>query len=273
VLIAQISDTHVCAPGRLLNDTIDTAGFLARAVAHLNALDPRPALVLATGDLANAGQPAEYAHLRALLAPLALPVYLLPGNHDAREALVAAFPDHAYLPRQGFLQYVVEGHPVRLLALDTLTPGEEGGRICDERRAWLAARLGEAPQRPTVVAMHHPPFATGLACMDEMGFAGAEALAELVRRHPQVEGVLCGHLHRPIQTRWAGTIASTAPSTAHQVTLDLRDDGPLAFSMEPPACQLHLWRAGAGLVSHVSYIGAYDGPHVVRARPARSGAR
>lgn len=272
MLLAQISDMHVCAPGRLLGRAIDTAGFLARAVAHLNALDPRPDLVLATGDLVDEGQAEQYAHLRSLLAPLAMPVYLVPGNHDDREALVAAFPDHAYLPRQGFLQYAVEGLPVRLLVLDTLIPGEPGGRICDERRAWLAARLAEAPDRPTALVMHHPPFATGLAYMDEMGLDGADALAEVVRRHPQVERVLCGHLHRPIQTRWAGTVASTAPSTAHQVTLDLREDGPLAFSMEPPACQLHLWRAGAGLVSHLSYIGAYDGPLVVRTRPARAGA-
>jgi 3',5'-cyclic AMP phosphodiesterase CpdA len=97
--------------------------------------------------------------------------------------------------------------------------------------------------------------------MDEIGLANPEALAQVVSKHAQIERILCGHLHRPIQARVGGTVASTAPSTAHQVVLDLEDDNPLMFAMEPPACQLHVWRPGAGLVSHTSYIGDYDGPY------------
>lgn len=265
MIIAQISDTHIAEKGRLLYGRVDTAGFLARAVQHLLALAPQPDVVLATGDLVDAGRPEEYQHLRELLAPLPMPVHLIPGNHDRREALVSQFPDHRYLPRAGFIQYVVEGYPVRLIALDTLIPGQDGGLICADRLAWLESRLAEAPERPTVIFMHHPPFVTGIHRMDGMGLSGAEALADVVRRHPQVERVLCGHLHRPIQVRWAGTMASTAPSTAHQVWLDLRDDGaPLGFTLEPPACQIHLWRPGTGLISHTSYTGDLDGPYAFR---------
>src|SRR5262249_56775162 len=100
------------------------------------------------------------------------------GTPDERGALAAAFPDHAYLPRDGrFMQYVVEGHPVRLIALDTLVPGQVGGRLCAERLGWLAARLEEAPARPTVVFMHHPPFTTGIAPMDQHRPADAAELA------------------------------------------------------------------------------------------------
>src|SRR5258705_13906314 len=102
MLIAQISDMHVKAEGELLYGRIDTAGFLERAVAHVMTLDPRPDVVLATGDLVEGGKPEEYALLRRLLAPLAMPVYLIPGNPDARDALRAAFPDHGYLPGSGF---------------------------------------------------------------------------------------------------------------------------------------------------------------------------
>jgi len=176
--------------------------------------------------------------------------------------LAAEFVDHDYLPRTGrFLQYVIEGYPVRLIGLDTLVPGEKGGVICEERLAWLATRLAEAPDQPTVIFMHHPPFITGIRHMDVQGLEGAEALGEVVRRHPQVERVLCGHVHRPIQVRWHGTVASIAPSTAHQVILDLRDDGPSAFAMEPAAYQIHVWRPGTGLISHTSYIGEFDGPY------------
>jgi Icc protein len=171
------------------------------------------------------------------------------------------FADQPYLPREGFLHFVVEGWPVRLIGLDTLVPGSGSGLLCEERLGWLAARLDEARDRPTVIFMHHPPFATGIVHMDALGLAGAEGLAAIVARHPQVERVLCGHLHRPIQVRWAGTLASTAPSTAHQVVLDLAKDAAATFAMEPPACQLHVWRAGTGLISHTSYIGHFDGPY------------
>lgn len=260
--IAQITDMHIRPEGALAYGRVDTAPYLARAVEHLLRLRPRPDVVLATGDLVDGGSPEEYRRLRALLAPLTMPVFLIPGNHDARDALADAFADHAYLPRGGrFMQYVVEDYPVRLIALDTLVPGQVGGLLCEERLGWLGTRLAEAPDRPTVIFMHHPPFVTGIAHMDRYGLARASEFAEVVRRHPQVERVACGHLHRPIQARVGGTLASTAPSTAHQVALDLEDDNPLMFIMEPPACQLHVWRPGAGLASHTSYIGDFDGPY------------
>src|SRR5215510_14834955 len=141
MLIAQISDMHIKPPGEQLYKRIDTAGFLERAVAHVMALDPGPDIVLATGDLVDGGKPEEYALLRRLLAPLSMPVYLIPGNHDARDAMRAVFADHAYLPGSGFIQFAIEGLPVRLIALDTLVPGKGHGALCDERLDWLEARL------------------------------------------------------------------------------------------------------------------------------------
>src|SRR5262249_43888751 len=225
MLIAQITDTHIKPHGALAYGRVDTAPYLARAVAHLLELRPRPDVVLATGDLVDGGRPDEYRRLRDLLAPLSMPVYLIPGNHDEREALAAAFPDHAYLPRAGrFMQYVVEDYPVRLIALDTLVPGQVGGRLGAEPLGWLAARLGEAPAGPPVLFMHPPPFTTGIARMDEHGLANAAELADVVARHRQVQRIVCGHLHRSIQAVVGGTLATTAPSTAHQIALDLEDE-------------------------------------------------
>lgn len=261
MLIAQITDTHIRPKGVLAMGRVDTAGHLARAVAHINALRPAPDLVLMTGDLVDGGKPEEYAHLRALLAPFAMPVYVIPGNHDAREALRDGFADHRYLPRDGFLQYVVEKGPLRLVALDTLTPGVPHGELCGRRLDWLEARLAES-DRPTILFMHHPPFECGIMAFDQTRLnLGAERLAAIVQRHPNVERILCGHVHRPIQVRWAGTIAAVAPSTAHQATLDLSPDAPLMYSMEPPAVALHQWRPGTGLVTHLSYVGDYAGPY------------
>lgn len=264
MLIAQISDMHIKAPGVLLYKRIDTAGFLDRAVAHVMALDPRPDVVLATGDLVDGGKPEEYAFLREMLAPLSMPVYLIPGNHDTRDGMRAGFPDHAYLPTSGFLQYAVEDLPVRLLALDTLVEGRPYGELCEDRLAWLEARLAES-DRPTILFMHHPPFDCGIAAFDGARLnTGGERLAEIVRRHPHVERLMCGHVHRPIQTRFAGTVASIAPGTAHQAALDLRPGAPLSMSLEPPGLALHRWMPAGGLVTHLSYVGEFGG-----ARPFR----
>jgi len=262
MLIAQISDTHIKPEGRLAYRRVDTALFLARAVDHVRALIPAPDVVLLTGDLVDAGLEDEYLRLRSLLAPLPMPVYVIPGNHDARAPLRRVFGGDGYLPPDGeYLHYVVEHYPVRLVGLDTLVPGQGGGRLGPDRLAWLDARLGEAPARPTLVFMHHPPFKTGVEGMDAQWLEDGEALGAVIRRHPQVEGVTCGHVHRAIHARWAGTVVTTAPSSAHQVTLDLRRPGGLTWMLEPPAYLLHLWREGAGLVTHTSHIGAFPGPY------------
>ena len=101
--------------------------------------------------------------------------------------------------------------------------------------------------------MHHPPFTTGIVAMDTMGLDGSEALAAVIARHPQVERVVCGHIHRPIVRRFAGTVACVSPATAHQIALDLPPSPRLGVVMEPPACLLHVWLGPAtGLVTHVS---------------------
>jgi 3',5'-cyclic-AMP phosphodiesterase len=272
MLIGQITDTHISTPDSVNDRYFRTAEHLERAVRHLNRLEPRPDVVLATGDLVERGEPEEYARLRGLLDRLAMPCYVIPGNHDSRENLARAFADAGYLPRSGFLHYTVEDRPVRLVGLDTLVPGEPGGRLCAERLAWLDTRLAEEPARPTLVFMHHPPFVTGMTPMDEMGLEGREELAAVIRRHPQVERLACGHVHRPMIRRFAGTVATTSPATAHQLALVLQPARHLAVIMEPPACTLHLWLGpDAGLVTHLSVIGderppftVYDGARWLR---------
>lgn len=258
MIIAQITDMHITTDAGKCQQRYATAEHLARAVAHLNALTPRPDVALATGDLVDAGGMAEYERLRDLLMPLSMPVYLIPGNHDDRANIATVFSDHAYLPENGdFLHYVIDDWPVRLIALDTLVPGKGGGDLCAARLSWLDARLAEPRDKPLLIFMHHPPFATGIQYMDAQGLASTDAFAALLSRHEPVERIVCGHLHRAITQRFANTVALTAPATAHQLALDLRSDKKrLSAVMEPPGCMLHCWMGdGGGLVSHLSYIG------------------
>ena len=189
MLIVQISDTHLKREGELLFGRLDTQGYLERAVAHVNALDPRPDIALVTGDLVDGGNAEEYANLKRVLSALAIPFYLIPGNHDARDALRQAFPEHDYLPDDGFLHYVVEDLPLRLIALDTLVEGKGHGALSDGQLDWLDARLAES-DRPTLLFMHHPPFDVGIAPLDAARLQeGSERLAEIVRRRGNVERV------------------------------------------------------------------------------------
>ena len=264
MLLAQISDTHIKADRKLAYGIVDTAGMLERCVADVLRRPQRPDAVIVTGDLVDYGRPDEYALLRELLAPLTMPLYLMPGNHDERGALRASFPDHAYLRQwEPFIQYAIDDFPVRIVALDSVIPMQGGGTLCSERLAWLDRTLAALPERPTVVALHHPPFVTGIGHMDRVGFDASEALATVIRRYSQVERVIAGHLHRPITVRFAGTVASTCPSPAHQVALDIAPDAADDFILEPPGYQLHWW-SGHQLVTHTAYVGDFDGPYPFR---------
>lgn len=261
MIIVHVTDSHIKPPGRLAYRKVDTAAALEACVAHVNALTPRPDVMLFTGDMTDAGRVEEYQQLHELLAPLEMPVYMVPGNHDERESLRRAFPDHAHLRSDDtFIQYCVEDWPVRLIGLDTTIPGRDEGTMCDRRLAWLAQRLAESPRSPTLLFMHHPPFQTGIAHMDRQNCANADRLGELLVQHPQVLGLLSGHVHRAIQVSWYGIAASIGPSPSHAVALDLSPDGSPCFTVEPPACQVLLWNNGT-LVRHLSYIGRYQGPY------------
>ncbi len=225
-------------------------------------LPTRPDVLLVTGDLVDRGLPEEYARVRDALAPLGLPTHVIPGNHDHRDALRAAFADDAAMRgTERFVQYTVEDHALRIVMLDTVIPGEGGGRLCAERLDWLDRTLAAAPTRPTLVAMHHPPFPTFIEHMDAIGLDGAGGFRDVIAKHPQVERVICGHVHRVITSRVAQAAVTVCPSPAHQIALDLSPGGLEAFAMEPPGYQLHQWTPATGLVSHTVALGAYPGPY------------
>jgi len=263
-LIAQISDLHVRRRGDLMGGRVDTCAALERAVAAIGRLDPRPDVVLLTGDLVDSGDDeAEYVQLRDILRALPMPWYAIPGNHDGRRAMRSVFRDRGELQRDAdFIQYAIDDWPVRLVCLDTLDPGSGAGLLDDARLAWLESELARPPRRPTLLAMHHPPFETGIRFMDSISCRGAAALARLLERGGGVDLLVCGHLHRAVIARFAGAVACAAPSTAHQVRLDLRpfDTSPGDYVLEPPGYLLHRWTQEAGFATHVATVGDWPGP-------------
>lgn len=263
MIIAQISDFHVRPRGVLAYGGIDTNAMLQSAVDAIAALDPAPDCVIATGDLADCGLPDEYALIGEMLGQLPMPSFVIPGNHDRREVMRESLAGrHRYLRQNDdFLDYVIDHFPVRLVALDTVVAGAHGGEVCATREAWLARALDEGAGKPTLLLMHHPPFRTGVSAMDPMMCRTAPSFAKLIAHHPEIERIATGHFHRPIVVRWAGTVGFVAPSTAHQVALDMREGEPTRFVYEPPGFALHVFEPGLGMVSHVVPIGDFGPMH------------
>lgn len=269
MLIAQITDVHL---GFEPNNPAEfNRKRLDQTLHALFEMRPRPDVLLVTGDLADAGDDdSSYRRLKSALAPLPFPIWFCMGNHDSRPAFQKHFP---HIPSaDGFIQYAIEDYPLRILMLDTLEDGRHSGGFCEVRASWLEARLAEQPDRPTLLALHHPPLATGLSWMSEdPNAAWVLRLHTIVSRSPNVVAMLTGHLHRQIVTTFAGTRLSVCPSTAPQVALDLlpinpgEPDGRPMIVADPPGYGIHYWN-GEQLISH--YDTAEEHTVLARYEPA-----
>jgi Icc protein len=264
ICIAQISDLHIKRQGQLAYGRVDTARALARCIAALNGFDPAQDFVVISGDLADTPSEEEYQHLKQLLEPLTLPFAGVPGNHDTRDMMRAAFPDQRYAMPSDALNQKVEVGNLDLLLLDSSVPGKPHGELDQQTLQWLDSVLAVSDGRPALVFMHHPPFETGIWHMDRQNLRNAEDLAAIVRRHPRVQLIAAGHVHRATLTIFEGKPCTICPASNHAVDLDLGQLREPSFKVEPPAFHLHTWFPGEGfgrVVTHQVPIGEFDGPH------------
>jgi 3',5'-cyclic AMP phosphodiesterase CpdA len=263
MLIAQLTDLHVRPHGVLANRVVETNAMLERALKQVAAQDPRPDIVIMSGDLTDGGMIEEYEILADLIRKhLPMPVFVIPGNHDQRGPMRQGLRDLPGVTSDpDFIHYTVEDFPLRLVMLDSIVPGAGHGELCAARLDFLDRALAAHPKKPTLVVLHHPPIKCGVGFMDRINLHSAEAFGAVIAKHRQVERVLCGHSHRPIVARFAGTVVQVAPSTAHQVTLALQPGAPDSLIMEPPAYLLHRWTPEGGLVTHQAYLGDFPGPY------------
>ena len=264
IRIAQISDLHIKPPGTLAYGRVDTAKALERCVATLNEFRPAPDFVVISGDLADTPSSEEYDYLKRLLAPLKLPFAAIPGNHDSRELMRAALPRTGYAFASGPLNQKLEVGGLDLLLLDSSVPGKPHGELDTPTLQWLEAMLASSADRPTLLFLHHPPFLTGIWHMDRQNLGSSAELASIVKRHPRVQLIAAGHVHRTTLAMFAGVPATICPAPNHAVDLDLAELRPPSFKIEPPAFHLHTWFPGEGfgsIITHQVPIGSFDGPH------------
>lgn len=252
MLIAQLTDVHCTGPEPDESHHRENDRRADAAIAAVLAEDPAPDLVLGTGDLTCDGKPAHLQALIEIVAPLGERFLPLPGNHDLPADLREAFPtipwaegDHA--------SWVRQERDVTIVGLDSTARGYHGGTFDAEREEWLRSAL-DAADGPVLLALHHPPIATGIEWMD-LPFVGVERLAACLADAPgRVTKIVCGHLHRPIAGSFVGVPVQTGLATAMHVALDLRPGSAPAIVDEPIGYQLHWWDSGAW-VTHTRYVG------------------
>ena len=249
--LVQLSDLHL----RAGEDGHGPAERLRRVVQRVAELQPRPAAMLLSGDLADEPSPAAYEQVRQLLAPLALPIHAIPGNHDSRDLLRAHFsPEDA--PANAPVHFAVRCGPLRLVGCDTTLAGSDGGAMGEDERDWLQQALSQEPETPTLLAMHHPPVVTGIRLMDEIALDAGDrvALEALLCSHPQVQAITCGHVHTTMTTSFAGRPLLICPSTNSAICLDLRPLETVPFSVSQSLGFVVHTLMDERLVSHVQPV-------------------
>ena len=226
--VIQISDFHLLADAGERLREVDTHATLAAVIERVRAESPAPDLVLATGDLSQDGLLGSYRRVKTLLRRLDAPVYCLPGNHDDAARFAAAMPgDGVHVARE------LCRNGWQIVFLDSTVPGEEDGRLADGELDGLDRALAARPGLHALVCLHHHPVAVGGAWGDFVSLANPDDLFAVLDRHPQVRGLLWGHVHHPFEGARGAVRLMATPSTCFQFAPG--PGGSLATGDEPPA--------------------------------------
>lgn len=243
MLIAQVTDLHLHADPAHPN----LARF-HRVLDHLLSLQPLPALLVLSGDLADDGAEASYRHLETALARWPGPVRLALGNHDDRRHYRAVFGDSHFAGDFVHGRGAVDG--LEVLVLDSVEAGRNGGAFCEARAGWLRATLRDIGTAPVLVFLHHPPVDVGIPWIDPG--AGQEWIARLdgALQGANLAGICAGHVHLGGVFRWQGRTVVTCPSSSSDLSLAFapmdaaQPDGRPLVEQGEPAFALHRWQDG-----------------------------
>lgn len=232
--IVQITDCHLFADPALELCTVATwPRFLAvlKAIGHQV---PDCDCLVVTGDTAHDEEAATYYAVRQALGDWAERVQIIPGNHDHRAALRSMFPQAG---SQGGdrVTFQVRWADWQMIGLDSQLPGETPGRLGDAQLAWLRKQLATAPNINTLLFLHHPPISVNSPWLDAIGLQDAADFEQLLREHPQVRLICCGHVHQELAGSLAGATVLTTPAVGPQFrprTEQLEiDPGPPCFRL------------------------------------------
>lgn len=211
VRILQITDFHIRGQSDETLLGVNTQRSFEATLAAALAEGPPPDIALLTGDLAQDASAATYERLKKSLASLPCPAYCLPGNHDDADLMAhhLAHPPIHYQPQ------LVLGN-WQIICLDSTLPHSPYGRLAEAQLAFLTRYLTNAPDLYALIALHHHPIPSGSAWMDTMQLENAQVFMELLAGHPNVRGVVFGHVHQTLESKIQGLTLLGTPSTCFQ---------------------------------------------------------
>lgn len=260
--LLQLTDCHLAAQGRSVSGLLDTERSLRDLVDRLcvirHQLGPLDAL-LVSGDISDDGSVDSYNRFLEIVAPLQLPVWAVPGNHDHRENMRSVLGEVCELPSTGRLNWRRRVGAIDLIGLDTLIEGEGGGILDSQSLAFLKSQLDAAEGRPVLIAMHHPPFNCGIEFMERIGLHGIDALADLLSTYRNDIRLVCGHIHNTMIATVGGKVALSAPASCSTFAFDLRADAAVGFFALEDGLLYHRWQGDFQSVRIGAETGT--GPH------------
>lgn len=241
----QITDTHIVAQGKLVSKLLDTSNSLTQLVTRINSIRDQIGpidAVLISGDVSDDGSAQSYERFKNLVAPLDLPIYVIPGNHDCRENMRRAFSEH--MPVDGPLNWDLRVGEVVIIGLDTLVEGEGLGTLLPRSIGFLEQALARADGSPVLLALHHPPFTSAIEFMDKIGLTNSADISDIISGYGGNLRLVCGHVHSMMISDVAGRVAISAPSPCSAFAFDQRPDAPIGFMNHEDGCLLHRWNNG-----------------------------
>jgi Icc protein len=247
IRVLQITDTHLYANpvGTLLG--VNTLDSFQRVVRHFRDFHWPLDLLLATGDLVHDASPTGYTVLADVLGSFGVPVYCLPGNHDTPDAM------RHHLHADGVhTDSVIDHGNWRFVMLDSVIPGQEGGRLAPAQLTLLEQALASTA-RHVLVCMHHQPVNVGSSWIDTMAIDNPGPLFDIIDRHANVRGILWGHVHQTFEAMRGAVRLMASPSTCVQFT-----PGKDEFQVdeEPPGFRLLALLPDGNIRSEVVRIGS-----------------
>lgn len=195
VTIVHISDLHAGSQYFIPN-------LLSQTVDEINKLNPQ--VVVATGDLTDAGFRQEYKIAKTFLNMINCDdMVIVPGNHDSRNVGYIHFEELF-----GLRNNVLKLPGITIVGLDSSEPDLDAGRVGRERYKWLE-ELFAVSEGIKILALHHhllPVPGTGRE--RNVVYDAGDLLEVLIRCN--VDLVLSGHKHVPHVWRLENLVVCTA---------------------------------------------------------------
>lgn len=232
--ILQLTDLHLMA-----DPTAELKGVRVREITERVIADVKRRIssegwdvdrVVITGDLAHDESRDTYFVLRELLGDLLPRCLLLPGNHDSRPFLRGVFPE-LFTRHEEYLTFSVPCGEWRLIGLDSHVPQNVPGQLGRQQLDWLAQELHNHADQPTVLFLHHPPFAVGSAWVDAIGLNDARELMHCVASASQLKAICSGHVHQEFELKTQRLTLLATPSASLQF---LPDADEFTVDTKPP---------------------------------------